>query len=140
MSALEHGRIDIARAQYLAPLQDDARLAELFEQAPALSMSEFARLAQSVVVNNTSYTVDDGRLADIDRKLAKIRTITSVGLAHLDRILARVLELRSQAQVDAGISGSASRSDGETEDPQTADRPARPVAQGCRPVAGCETS
>ena len=101
MQALEEGRIDIARAQYLAPLQDEEQLVALIDQAPALSIPEFAQLAKSVVINNTSYSVDDGRLADVDRKLAKIRVVTPVGLAHLDRILARVLELRSQAQVDA---------------------------------------
>jgi hypothetical protein len=75
----------------------------MIQQAPALSMTEFAQLAQSVVISNTSYTVDDGRLADIDRKLSKIRVITPVGPAHLDRILARGLELRSQAHVDATL-------------------------------------
>jgi len=103
MQALEEGRIDIARAQYLAPVQDEDQVSSLIEQAPTLSMTEFAQLAKSVVINNTAYSIDDGRLADVDRKLAKIRVITPVGLAHLDRILARVLELRSQAQVDADL-------------------------------------
>jgi ParB-like chromosome segregation protein Spo0J len=39
MQALEDGRIDIARAQYLAPVQDESRLTELIEQAPSLSMT-----------------------------------------------------------------------------------------------------
>jgi len=111
MEAPEQGRIDIARAQYLAPVQDESSLSELIEQAPSLSMTEFAQLAQSVVINNTAYSIDDGRLADIDRKLAKIRVITSVGLAHLDRILARVLELKRQATSDRASDAPADNDD-----------------------------
>ncbi len=99
MQALEDGRIDIARAQYLAPV-----------------------LAKSVVINNSAYSIDDGRLADVDRKLAKIRVITVVGLAHLDRILARVLELRSQAQSDTKVLSASQSADHEVEksaDPRT---------------------
>jgi hypothetical protein len=85
-------------------------------------MNEFAQLARSVVVNNTAYSIDDGRLADVDRKLAKIRVITVVGLAHLDRILARVLELRSQAQTDTDVLAASQRAHREVEksaDPRT---------------------
>jgi hypothetical protein len=63
---------------------------------------EFARLAQSVVSNNT-YCVDDGRLVDVEGKLAKVRTITPIGRQVLDRIIARALELRSQAEADAAV-------------------------------------
>jgi ParB/RepB/Spo0J family partition protein len=105
MHALEQGRIDIAHAQYLAPVVDEEKLSALIDQAPDLSMPEFAQLAKSVVVNNVAYSIDDGRLADIDRKLAKIRVVTPIGLAHLERILARALELRSQGQTD-GLSFS----------------------------------
>ncbi len=122
MQALEDGRIDIARAQYLAPVQDEEELSSLIEQAPTLSMTEFAQLAKSVVINNSAYSIDDGRLADVDRKLAKIRVITVVGLAHLDRILARVLELRSQAQSDTNVLSASQSADHEVEksaDPRT---------------------
>ncbi len=122
MQALEEGRIDIARAQYLAPVQDEEELSSLIEQAPTLSMTEFAQLAKSVVINNSAYSIDDGRLADVDRKLAKIRVITVVGLAHLDRILARVLELRSQAQSDTDVLSASQSADHEVEksaDPRT---------------------
>ena len=119
MRALEEGRIDIVRAQYLAPVQDEGQLSSLIEQAPALSMNEFAQLARSVVVNNTAYSIDNGRLANVDRKLAKIRVITVVGLAHLDRILARVLELRSQAQSDTDVLSASQSADREVE--QSAD-------------------
>ena len=79
--------------------------------------TEFAQLARSVVVNNTAYSIDDGRLADVDRKLAKIRVITIVGLAHLDRILARVLELRSQAQVDTELASVKQSGERDVEEP-----------------------
>lgn len=93
-------------------------------------MTEFAQLAQSVVINNTSYTVDDGRLADIDRKLAKIQVITPVGLAHLDRILARVLELKSQAQVDTpAIGQSIDQANGSQSGANVPVRPPREPAQ-----------
>src|SRR5207245_4737819 len=119
MQALEDGRIDIARAQYLAPVQDEEELSSLIEQAPTLSMTEFAQLAKSVVINNSAYSIDDGRLADVDRKLAKIRVITPVGLAHLDRILARVLELQSQVQVDTHLPSASQSADHEVADPRT---------------------
>jgi hypothetical protein len=40
---------------------------------------------------------------DIEGKLAKIRTITPIGLQVLDRIIARALELRSQAETDGVV-------------------------------------
>ena len=49
---------------------------------------------------NDSYCLDDGRLADVDRKLALVRTVTDVGAAHLRRIQARMTELL--AQVESG--------------------------------------
>src|SRR5207245_8499522 len=61
MQALEDGRIDIARAQYLAPVQDEEELSSLIEQAPTLSMTEFAQLAKSVVINNSAYSIDEDR-------------------------------------------------------------------------------
>src|SRR5919199_2190024 len=100
VKALEEGRLGLSHAQYLAPINDPKRIDELLVQAPSLTPQDFARLAQSVVSNNT-YCVDDGRLVDIEGKLAKIRTITPIGLQVLDRIIARALELRSQAQTDA---------------------------------------
>lgn len=54
--------------------------------------NDFVALLQSAA-SNTPYSVDDGRLADVDRKLALVRQVTPVGLAHLRRIAERAQEL-----------------------------------------------
>jgi hypothetical protein len=51
--------------------------------------------------SNTSYSLDDGQLADVDRKLALVREVTPVGLAHLRRIVARAQELIRLAESTA---------------------------------------
>src|SRR5437868_5427551 len=48
---------------------------------------------QTVSCSNSSYSLDDGRLADVDRKLALVHEVTPVGLAHLRRIVERAQEL-----------------------------------------------
>ncbi|MFN8526836.1 MAG: ParB/RepB/Spo0J family partition protein [Chloroflexota bacterium] len=90
--ALEEERLDIARAMALAPLADEAELARLLDHAAAIPRAELVAQVASVLQQNP-YSVDDGRLADVDRKLALVRTITPVGRAHLERIQARVAEL-----------------------------------------------
>jgi ParB family chromosome partitioning protein len=100
VKALEEERIGLSHAQYLAPIDDPGRIDELLAEASSLTPHEFARRAQSVVSNNT-YCVDDGRLVDIEGKLAKVRTVTPIGAQVLDRIINRALELRSQATTDA---------------------------------------
>lgn len=90
--ALEEERLDIARAMTLAPVKDEAALARLLEDAPATPRAELTAAVQTVLQQN-SYCLDDGRLADVDRKLALVRTVTDVGAAHLRRIQARVAEL-----------------------------------------------
>jgi ParB/RepB/Spo0J family partition protein len=96
-SALEEERLDIARAMTLAPVRDDAALARLIETAPRTPRSELTEAVQAVLQQNT-YCVDDGRLADVDRKLALVRTITDVGEAHLRRIKERVDALLAQME------------------------------------------
>jgi hypothetical protein len=41
--------------------------------------------------------VDDGRLADVDRKLALVRHVTPVGKSHLQRIVTTALKLLATA-------------------------------------------
>ena len=92
--ALEEERVDIARAMTLAPIRDEETLARLLESAPTTPRAELTAAVQSVLQQNT-YCLDDGRLADVDRKLALVRTVTDVGAAHLRRIQARVAQLLS---------------------------------------------
>jgi ParB family chromosome partitioning protein len=93
--ALEEERLDIARAMTLAPVKDEEALARLLADAPTTPRAELTAAVQSVLQENT-YCLDDGRLADVDRKLALVRTVTDVGEAHLRRIQARVTELLTQ--------------------------------------------
>ena len=117
VQALAEGRIDIGKAQYLAPVKEAEQVDALLARAPSMPLAEFARLAQGVVSNNT-YRPDDGRLADIDRKLALVRTVTPVGHAHLLRIRERVEALLRQAAIDATASALA-----RAEDPRRQPRP-----------------
>jgi len=94
-SALEEERLDIARAMTLAPVKDVVELARLLEAAPRTPRAELNEAVQRVLQQNT-YCVDDGRLADVDRKLALVRTVTDVGEAHLRRIKERVDALLAQ--------------------------------------------
>jgi ParB family chromosome partitioning protein len=96
-SALEEERLDIARAMTLAPVRDDAELARLIEWAPRTPRAELNEAVQAVLQQNT-YCLDDGRLADVDRKLALVRTVTDVGEAHLRRIKERVDTLLAQLE------------------------------------------
>jgi ParB/RepB/Spo0J family partition protein len=95
--ALEEERLDIARAMTLAPVKDESALARLIDEAPSTPRAELTAAVQSVLQQN-SYCLDDGRLADVDRKLALVRTVTDVGAAHLRRIQARVAELLAQIE------------------------------------------
>jgi ParB/RepB/Spo0J family partition protein len=95
--ALEEERLDIARAMTLAPVKDASALARLIEEAPATPRADLTAAVQSVLQQN-SYCLDDGRLGDVDRKLALVRTVTDVGAAHLQRIQARVTELLAQIE------------------------------------------
>jgi ParB/RepB/Spo0J family partition protein len=96
-SALEEERLDIARAMTLAPVKDEAELARLIEAAPRTPRAELTATVQAVLQHNT-YCVDDGRLADVDRKLALVRTVTDLGVAHLRRIKERVDALLTQIE------------------------------------------
>jgi ParB/RepB/Spo0J family partition protein len=95
--ALEEERLDIARAMTLAPVKDEAVLARLLDEAPSTPRADLNAAVQSVLQQNTD-CLDDGRLADVDRKLALVRTVTDVGAAHLRRIQARVNELLAQIE------------------------------------------
>ncbi|HZO27240.1 MAG TPA: ParB/RepB/Spo0J family partition protein [Chloroflexota bacterium] len=95
--ALEEERLDIARAMTLAPIRDEAILARLLDDAPSTPRAELNVAVQAVLQQNT-YCLDDGRLADVDRKLALVRTVTDVGAAHLRRIQARAAELLAQIE------------------------------------------
>lgn len=103
--AMEEGRLDIFRAMQLARVQDPERVEELIRVAHAVSPNDFVALVQSVATSNTSYCLDDGRLADVDRKLALVREVSPVGLAHLRRIADRALELIRTAE-DEPVSSS----------------------------------
>jgi ParB/RepB/Spo0J family partition protein len=94
--ALEEERIDIARAMSLAPVRDEAALARLLEVASETPRVELDARVRGVLQQNT-YCLDDGRLADVDRKLALVRTVTPVGVAHLLRIRARADALLAEA-------------------------------------------
>jgi ParB/RepB/Spo0J family partition protein len=96
--ALEEEKLDIARAMTLAPIRDEETLARLLDTAPTTPRADLNAAVQSVLQQNT-YCLDDGRLADVDRKLALVRTVTDVGAAHLRRIQARVNQLL--AELDA---------------------------------------
>jgi ParB/RepB/Spo0J family partition protein len=98
--ALEEERLDIARAMTLAPVKDPEALERLLQAASQTPRPELERQVQGVLQQNT-YCADDGRLADIDRKLSLVRVITPIGLAHLERIRATVITLFSQVQTDA---------------------------------------
>ena len=95
--ALEEERIDIARAMTLAPIRDDEALTRLLDTAAGTPRADLNAAVQSVLLQNT-YCLDDGRLADVDRKLAMVRTVTDVGAAHLRRIQARVTQLLSEIE------------------------------------------
>ncbi len=107
--ALEEERLDIARAMTLAPVKDEGELARLLNTAAATPRADLTAAVQSVLLQNT-YCIDDGRLADVDRKLALVRTVTDVGVAHLRRIQARAAELL--AQIDAAQAGPQATSNG----------------------------
>jgi ParB/RepB/Spo0J family partition protein len=98
--ALEADELDIARAMTLAPVKDSLRLRQLLEVAAEIPRSELEEKVQRVLQQNT-YCPDDGRLADIDRKLALVRVVTPVGLAHLERIQATVDLLLAQSRAVA---------------------------------------
>ena len=86
----------------LAPVKDPEALERLLQAASQTPRCELERQVQVVLQQNT-YCADDGRLADIDRKLSLVRVITPIGLAHLERIRATVITLFSQVQSDAWI-------------------------------------
>jgi ParB/RepB/Spo0J family partition protein len=101
--AMEEGRVDIFRAMQLARIHDPDRVHELISVAHQMAPNDFVALVQSVARSNTSfYSLDDGRLADVDRKLALVRQVTPVGLVHLRRIGERALELIRSAESGAG--------------------------------------
>jgi ParB/RepB/Spo0J family partition protein len=101
MQALEAGRIDMFRAMQLAPITDPGQQEALLAQAPRLSKQEFSALAQHMLAGAPAYCLDDGRLADVDRKLALVRQVTPVGLAHLRRILTTAVALLAAAEGEA---------------------------------------
>jgi ParB/RepB/Spo0J family partition protein len=104
--AMEEGRVDIFRAMQLARVQDPVRVEELIGVARDMAPNDFVALVQSVATSNTPYSLDDGRLADVDRKLALVREVTPVGLAHLRRIAERAQELIGLAQAVSGAQAS----------------------------------
>jgi ParB/RepB/Spo0J family partition protein len=103
MEALEAGRIDIFRAMQLAPINDPRQQEMLLTQAPKLSKEDFSTLARQLVSGQGSFSVDDSRLADIDRKLALVRDVSPIGLGHLRRIVATASELLISVDREAGV-------------------------------------
>jgi hypothetical protein len=75
---MEEGRLDIFRAMQLARVQDESEIEQLIQVAPPVTPNEFVALVQGVATRNTLYCLDDGRLADVDRKLALVREVTPV--------------------------------------------------------------
>ena len=76
---MEEGRLDIFRAMQLARVLDPERVEELIRVAHSVAPNDFVALVQSVASSNTSYCLDDGRLADVDRKLALVREVRQWG-------------------------------------------------------------
>ncbi len=105
--AMEEGRLDISRAMQVARVKDPAEVERLIELAPATPANDLVAIVQGVANSNTSYNIDDGRLADIDRKLGLVTTVSSVGLEHLRRIAARAQSLLESA--DAVVTGAPLR-------------------------------
>jgi hypothetical protein len=70
--------------------------------------NELEEQVQGVLQQNT-YCPDDGRLADIDRKLSLVRLVTPVGLAHLERIQATVAAPLAQARTEASLEMTRAR-------------------------------
>jgi ParB/RepB/Spo0J family partition protein len=112
--AMEEGRVDIFRAMQLARVHDPDRIEELISIAHEMPPNDFVALVQSVATSNTSYSLDDGRLADVDRKLALVRQVTPVGLIHLRRIAERALELIRTAESEAVRNGLDNEDNGST--------------------------
>jgi ParB family transcriptional regulator, chromosome partitioning protein len=106
--AMEEGRVDIFRAMQLARIKDSAQIEQLIDVAADVTPNEFVALVQGVATSNTSYCLDDGRLADVDRKMALVREVTPVGLAHLQRIVARALDLIRRAENEASAASGTS--------------------------------
>jgi hypothetical protein len=90
---MKDGRVDIFRAMQLARVDDAEKVEELIGVARDMQPNDFVALVQSVATSNTSYSLDDGRLADVGRKLALVHEVTPIGLAHLRRIAERAQEL-----------------------------------------------
>jgi ParB family chromosome partitioning protein len=97
MQALETGRIDIFRAMQLAPIKDAEQQQQLLAQAARLSKRDFSALAHEYASGQPAFCLDDGRLADVDRKLALVRHVTPVGKSHLQRIVTTALKLLASA-------------------------------------------
>ena len=87
VAALKTGRLDIFRAMQLAPIKDQGDVDSLVAASPELStgMSSRRRCGVFPQRNTSRYTRTNGRLADIDRKLSLVRTITPIGRSHLLR-------------------------------------------------------
>jgi ParB/RepB/Spo0J family partition protein len=116
--ALEEERLDIARAMTLAPVRDEEALARLVDEAPTRPRGEL-EAAVRAHVQQAPYCADDGRLADVDRKLALVRTVTPVGHAHLRRIKERVDALLAEVEA-ADRAAAVAAQDGEADLPSTA--------------------
>jgi ParB family chromosome partitioning protein len=98
MQALETGRVDIFRAMQLAPIKDAEQQEQLLTQAARLSKRDFSALAHEYASGQPAFCLDDGRLADVDRKLALVRHVTPVGKSHLQRIVTTASKLLALAK------------------------------------------
>jgi ParB-like chromosome segregation protein Spo0J len=100
--AVEQERLDIGRAMVLASAPDGVA-ERLLLRAASISQADLWKAvaeAREEVVHNapaSAFVDDDKRLADVEAKLARVRVISPVGLAHLERIRDQVLALLSQA-------------------------------------------
>jgi ParB-like chromosome segregation protein Spo0J len=103
MQVLETGRVDIFRAMQLAPIKDAEQQEQLLAQAARLSKRDFSALAHELASGQPSFCLDDGRLADVDRKLALVRHVMPVGKSHLQRIISTALKLLASVEDGAAV-------------------------------------
>ena len=137
--AMEDGRVDIFRAMQLARVQDAEKVEELIGVARDMPPNDFVALVQSVATSNTSYSLDDGRLADVDRKLALVREVTPVGLAHLRRIAERARELIRLAESPGAGDSKIQQASGQTRSRYRHGGPAAALNAYAEPRSICAT-
>jgi ParB/RepB/Spo0J family partition protein len=98
LEALETGRIDLFRAMHLVVVRDEARLRALLDVAPHISPEELYAQARAGVATRNTPTIDARRLAEVEQRLALVRTRTPGTRAQLERIRAQIDRLLEDGQ------------------------------------------